>query len=167
MITVMTKEDAIRDFVARDLSGIPSDWVQVVAEKKGEEIYAWPMWGTMWICDFPGANRLLENARPMLQGIDELKDEVDQGKNSNFSQKHREKISKALLGDDWDVLGEYVDEEMGGAHCVLDTKGNRTAMYVYDIDGTIVLGVHGAGWDFYSGVWDKLYDILGLQWHTV
>lgn len=63
-----------------------------------------------------------------------------------------------------DVCEGY-EEEMEGERCILDNDGNTTAMYIYEIDGEYLLGVNGAGWDFYNGVWDKLYDVLGLQWH--
>ena len=56
-------------------------------------------------------------------------------------------------------------EEMNGAYNVLDKDGNATAVYVYEIDGRYLIGVHGAGWDFYDGVWDMLYDLYGCIWH--
>ena len=48
---------------------------------------------------------------------------------------------------------------------MLDKDGNRTSIYVYEVEDEIVIGVNGAGWDFYQGVWDELYDLLGLKWH--
>lgn len=52
------------------------------------------------------------------------------------------------------------DEEMEGQRCI-----NGTPIYVYEIEGEYLIGVHGAGYNFYDGVWDKLYDLLGLEWH--
>lgn len=57
------------------------------------------------------------------------------------------------------------DEEMAGAYNVRDIYGQATAVYVYEIDGRYLIGVHGAGWDFYDGVWDMLYDVYGMNWH--
>jgi hypothetical protein len=52
------------------------------------------------------------------------------------------------------------DEEMAGELRIADS-----AAYLYQLDGRYVIGVHGAGWDFYDGVWDVLYDLMGYQWH--
>lgn len=78
-----------------------------------------------------------------------------------------ERIMKgsALLQDD-DSEREHFDEEMAGAHCILDERGSETAMFIYEVNGQYLIGVHGAGWNFYQGAWDVLYDLLGLQWHT-
>lgn len=138
----MTKEEAIKEFVARDLSGIPLDWVQAVAEQKGEEIYAWPMWGTMWILDFPGADDLYNDARVMVAS----KEDIDLKSIENV--RVRARLARAIKNDEWSMLENYVDEEMSGARCVLDKDGDTTAMYIYEIDGQYVLGVNGAGCAF-------------------
>ena len=54
---------------------------------------------------------------------------------------------------------------MSGAHRILDKDSNATAAYIYDIADDYVVGVNGAGWDFYHGVWYKLYDVCGIRWH--
>lgn len=160
----MNKKEAIELFVNRDLQAVPQEWVSIVAEAKGE-YYPLPMWGTMFLIeDYLGEN-IYNSARAMLSGTDELKDEIEQNENSNYSEDERAMLEKALNDDDWTVLEEYIDEEMAGARCVLDKDGDTTALYIYDIDGQYVLGVNGAGWNFYDGVWDKLYDLLGLKWH--
>lgn len=125
----MTKQEAVRAFVDRDLHPVPLDWVQTIAEAKHEEIYAWPMWGTMWFCDMPWVKH---HTKPMTK--------------ENFNE-------------------DYFDEEMEGADVVVDKDGSPTNIYVYEIDGHTLIGVNGAGYDFYDGVWDKLYDILGLERH--
>lgn len=153
-------DDSVREWVDRSFSGIPQEWVQKIAD----DVYPWPMWGTMWIVDYHG-EKLMENSRCMLYDIDELKDEVGQGKNSNYSTDEIEAITKAIAVNDWSVLENYIDEEMAGACCILDKEGNPTAAYIYEIDGRYVLGINGAGWDFYDGVWDKLYDLCGIKWH--
>ncbi len=52
------------------------------------------------------------------------------------------------------------NEEMKGEMRVADT-----AMFLYYIDNRYVVGIHGAGWDFFDGVWDVVYDALGMRWH--
>jgi hypothetical protein len=34
------------------------------------------------------------------------------------------------------------------------------------LDDEYIIGVNGAGWNFYDGVWDRLYDVAGLHWHS-
>ena len=163
----MTKKEAIEEFVERNFSGLPLDWVQAVSEAKGAEIYAWPMWGTMWIVDEYTGTRFMEHSRRMVGEADEI--DLD----SIEDKKERKEVKTAI--DDlkkesvaWGgvaILEQYVDEEMAGADCILDKNGATTAAYIYEIDGTYVMGVHGAGWNFYDGLWDMLYDLLGYEWH--
>ena len=40
-----------------------------------------------------------------------------------------------------------------------------TGIYALDFDGELLLGIHGAGYDFYDAHWSKLYDSLGYRWH--
>lgn len=71
-----------------------------------------------------------------------------------------EKLYKNSSPMDENVDG--FDEEMEGQSYI----NGIPSVYIYEIDGTYVIGVHGAGWDFYDGVWDKLYDFFGLKWHN-
>ncbi len=130
------KEECIKLWVERNFSGVPTEWVQAVAEKKGLDIYAWPMWGTMWLVDDYIGEKLME-ASVMMTTSDEC-----------------ENHDKDTNCDTCDT------EEMAGAYNI---KG--TSAYIYDIDGQYVVGIHGAGWNFYQGVWDALYDICGTEWH--
>ena len=41
-----------------------------------------------------------------------------------------------------------------------------TGIYAVEVDDELVLGINGAGYDFYTNHWAKLYDALGFQWHT-
>lgn len=160
----MEKKEAVKEWVDRTFSGIPTEWVQTLVEHKGLDVYAWPMWGTMWIMEYHG-EELYENARTMLHGAEELEEEVARGDKSDYTEEEREKLTKAIKEGDWMVLGEYINEEMAGERCVLDKDGETTAAYIYEIEGKYVLGIHGAGWNFYDGVWDKIYDALGIKWH--
>ena len=40
-----------------------------------------------------------------------------------------------------------------------------TGIYAVWFDDELLLGIHGAGYDFYSHHWEKLYDTLGYHWH--
>lgn len=42
----------------------------------------------------------------------------------------------------------------------------ETGIYTVECDGELVLGINGAGYDFYTSHWAKLYDALGYHWHT-
>lgn len=41
-----------------------------------------------------------------------------------------------------------------------------TGIYAIECDGELVLGIDGAGYDFYTDHWSKLYDALDYHWHT-
>ena len=146
----MDKKEAIRKMTS-ELSSISSDWLTIIIEAK-REYHRLPMWGTLWVLDYYG-EEIYNNARVMVERVEDIENRDDQ------------KLREAIENQDWVILGEYVDEEMAGERCVLDKNGKTTAMFIYDIDGEYLIGVNGAGWDFYHGVWDTLYDICGLQWH--
>jgi hypothetical protein len=40
-----------------------------------------------------------------------------------------------------------------------------TGIFAFDIDGEVVLGINGAGYDFYEHHWLPLYEALGYAWH--
>ena len=158
------KEDAIREWVAREFNAVPLEWVRIILEH--EHDYApLPMRGWMWrVDDFTGC-KLWDSSRVMLSGVDVLRNQIGQGENSNYSEDERVALEQAIAANDWPTLEGYIDEEMAGARCILDSDGNPTAAYIYKIAGDYVVGVNGAGWNFYDGVWNKLYDGCGIRWH--
>ena len=42
----------------------------------------------------------------------------------------------------------------------------RTGILAREFDDELLLGIHGAGYDFYEAHWSGLYDALGYRWHT-
>ena len=40
-----------------------------------------------------------------------------------------------------------------------------TGIFALWFDDELLLGIHGAGYDFYPQHWEKLYDALGYRWH--
>lgn len=158
----MTKREAIEKFVERDFHPVPQEWVKIIAEAN-DEFPSLPMWGTMWIVDQHLGERLMAHSRLMASEASELvySDNVEE------QEGIKAKVEQAIKDGDFTFLEEYVSEEMAGEHCVLDKEGKTTAVYIYEVGDEYVIGVHGAGWNFYDGVWDKLYDLLGLEWHEV
>ena len=140
----MTKDEAIHLFVSRDMQAIPQEWVRIVALEKGRdcEYMGLPMWGTMFIVDSHIARGL--KTRTVVAPED-------------CEEQHAEDEESCMVCEDY--------EEMMGTENILDKNGRATAGYLYEIDGEHVIGIHGAGWNFYDGLWDKLYDALGLKWH--
>jgi hypothetical protein len=102
------------------------------------------MWGTMWLVDSFIGEKLMESAIQVCEP-------------SECENHDKNKTC--------DVCDDY--EEMYGAWNVKDKEGYGTAAYIYEIDGQYLLGIHGAGWSFYDGVWNKLYDLLELRWHDI
>ena len=41
----------------------------------------------------------------------------------------------------------------------------ETGISAFEIDGELVLGINGAGYDFYEHHWIPLYEALGYAWH--
>ena len=41
----------------------------------------------------------------------------------------------------------------------------ETGISAFEIDGELVLGINGAGYDFYEHHWIPLYEALGYGWH--
>ena len=147
----MDKKKAVRTMFGDFLHQIPQEWVKIVAEHYGE-YPALPMWGTMWFID-DFAVRNLET-RVLASSVDDIEDD-----------EIREKCKKLKAEQDYTLSEQYVDEEMAGNRCVLDKDGDCTSMYLYEIGDETLLGVNAAGFDFFDGVWDKLYDAIGLKWH--
>jgi hypothetical protein len=40
-----------------------------------------------------------------------------------------------------------------------------TGIFAFDIDEEVVLGINGAGYDFYEHHWIPLYEALGYAWY--
>ncbi len=40
-----------------------------------------------------------------------------------------------------------------------------TGIYAIEFDGELMLGIHGAGYDFFECHWAPLYEALGYRWH--
>ncbi len=55
---------------------------------------------------------------------------------------------------------EDEDDDMNGAKVV-----EETGIYAFYIDDELVLGINGAGYDFYEAHWIPLYEALGYNWH--
>lgn len=151
----MTKEDAIKRWVDQELSGISQDWAERLFESFNGYAPKLPMWGTMWICNQFDGEKFFKNSRRMVSDVSEIEDD-----------EVREKVEKEVEEGDYSTWEEYIDEEMAGERNVLDKDGETTAVFIYELDGEYLIGVNGAGWDFYHGVWDKLYDAAGLHWHS-
>lgn len=157
----MKKREAVEKFVERDFNSVPQDWVRRIAESEGEYPNL-PMWGTMWIIDSSLGEQLWEKSRVMAPNYDEI--DLEEVERTEGEEK-RKLLEKAIEEEDWSELEMYYDEEMAYERSVLDKDGDPTSMFVYEVGDEYVVGINGAGWDFYDGVWDRIYDTLGLHWH--
>lgn len=159
----MTKEDAIKKWVNQEFSALPQDWAERLFVSFNGYHPDLPMWGTMWIPNEFDAEKFINNSRRMVSRAEDIDlDEIEEKE----GEERRKEVEKAIEEDDYSVTEAYVDEEMAGELCVLDTDGDPTAVYIYELDDQYIIGVNGAGWDFYDGVWDRLYDVAGLHWHS-
>lgn len=65
-------------------------------------------------------------------------------------------------------LLKTIDTDDEESVCFLDTGWREvaeTGIYAIEFDEELLLGIHGAGYDFYSQHWSKLYAALGYCWH--
>lgn len=157
----MKKAEAVEKFVERDFNSVPQSWVQKVAEAEGEYPNL-PMWGTMWIVDRFLGEQLMEKSRVMAPTIEDIDLEEIEEKEGKVKRAF---IEQAIANEDWSELEMYYDEEMAYERSVLDVDGDPTSMFIYEVADEYVVGINGAGWNFYDGVWDRVYDTLGMQWH--
>jgi hypothetical protein len=158
----MNKQQAIEKWVDQEMSGIPQDWVAKVAEATDGEYLTLPMWGTMFIVSEFDGEKFMKNSRRMVYSAEDIDlDEIEEKE----GKERRKEIEKAIEAEEYSIYEDYIDEEMDGAYCILDKDGSPTAAYIYEIDGKYIVGIDGAGWNFFDGVWDKLYDVAGLHWH--
>ncbi len=154
----MNKSEAVHKWV-EGFNSISQSWIQCVLEHIDGEYQSLPMWGTMFVVDDFDGEKFMANSRVMVYNKDELfADEIE--------GEEEQKAFQARLNDENDYMEDYTDEEMSGQRCILDKDGDPTAAFLYEVDGSYVVGVNGAGWNFYDGVWDRLYDVAGLHWHT-
>ena len=158
----MTKDEAVHAFVESNFNGLPIDWVQAVVKEKGEEIFALPMWGTMWIIDSYLGKILFDHSRRMVGEASEinLNDIEDDTEREQVKEAMEALEKEEISWGETALLDDYVNEEMAGARKIKGTNA-----YIYEIDGHHVIGINGAGWNFYKGIWDRLYDICGMKWH--
>jgi hypothetical protein len=156
----MNKAEAVQKWVD-GFNNIPQEWVKIVAESDSE-YPTLPMWGTMFIVERFDGEKMLENSRRMVYDKEQIDlDEIEEKE----GEKRRQEVEKAIEDDAWDVLEDYIDEEMEGANCVLK-DGSPTSIFIYEIMDEYVIGVNGAGFNFFDSVWPSLYDACGLHWHT-
>ena len=60
--TEEAKQDAIREWVAREFNAVPQEWVRIAME----HFSYWeplPMWGTMWVVDAHLGEKFMQRAR--------------------------------------------------------------------------------------------------------
>jgi len=133
-----TKDQAVQRFQERNFQSIPSDWVQTIFNDRNSE-HKLPMYGTVWIVEEYWGRKLFTIKSKLLKEYD-----------SNRTQAYNDKNTHC---------------EMAGERAVIDRDGLPTNIFMYELDGRYVMGVHGCGYSSFDGVWDVLYDLFELKWH--
>jgi len=167
--------ESVQHFANRSFASIPQDWAQLASQYhdgQGEvECYAWPMWGTLFRCDdfAPNIARMLCSALPEDSEARTLRE---------FAEEHgldfaEPEDAEDLTCEDWleqtreDLLEQW--RESYDERADLEASGwqevGSTGFLAREIDGSLFLGVHGAGYDFHEAHWSALYLALGLRWH--
>lgn len=134
----MTKQEAVKLFIEREFNSVPTTWVEAIAEHVDGNPINPPMWGTMFIVDDTIGSQLLA-----LSELVKLSEDCE----AHYSRTQCNNCKN-------------YEEEMDGARHI-----TGTCAYIYNVDNTHVIGINGAGFDFFDGVWDKFYDLLAIKWH--
>lgn len=169
----MTKAEAVKLFVERELQNVPQEWAQCVAEHEDGEPQSFGMWGTVFIVsDFVG-DRCADIAEEVYHSAEEAPEEVLQDYimahiDGDMTEEDTDALYNSFdaVQERWPELvaqfeEERCDNEMAGAYRVVGP------VYLHDVAGTRVLSVNAAGFSFFDedmGVWPRLYEALGLNW---
>ena len=65
------KQDAIREWVAREFNAVPQEWVRKVMEADADH-QPLPMWGTMWIVNAHLGEKFMQRSRVMAGDASEI-----------------------------------------------------------------------------------------------
>jgi len=175
-------ESAVRRFVD-GFNNIPIEWLSLVAEHiDKEECYAMPMWGTAFMphnMDAHNIAKLLRDPLPedivgLIEFIEDKGLDVEEIENAvklialaasdpdEIDESEVEDLRNAVR----DAWRDSSDEEAYLADAGWQDVGG-TGFIAREFDGRLVLGVNGAGYDFYESHWRRLYEELGYSWHKL
>lgn len=164
MDKLMTKEEAVAlwvnsfnaipcQLIQRAVQNNPDDWVELTLPVVGDTVYSFKhgVTGTVEEIDY-------------VEGLITL----DLGDYYDTVAIDDVEIQYESMFPMWGTLwsfGDVLDEEWARYNIdEISKAGFRVFEDSYD--GTIYLGIDGAGYDFYKHHWEPLYDARGLKWHS-
>jgi hypothetical protein len=171
-------ENAARRLV-NGFSSIPADWALRVAEYiDGDECVPLPMWGTLFkVEDSCDERKIRELMRPIgPHGCETIEDLIDFVEEEGLSIDLAPLRALADAADDdsadledlqrevSDAWGENGTEDYWLSAAGWENVGD-TGIIARKFDGHLLLGINGAGYDFYESHWISLYQALGYKWH--
>lgn len=177
--TRMNINDAARRLV-QGFQAIPQTYISAAIESGkietpiGEPYCAMPMWGTLFlVSDSVDARKIREMCTPINPDLDDMEREEleslaqdwgvtpdlpdadeDGEEDETALEELRDAIRETIDDDELGMLGSYGWEQVGS-----------TGILAIELDDELFLGIHGAGYCFYSSHWEPLYRALGYQWH--
>jgi len=165
--------ESVKRFANRSFANIPGEWVALAAKHLDEDEYLpLPMWGTLFRCDdfAPNIAGMLCSALPEDSEAQTLR-AFAEDKGLDFDEPED---LEDLTCEDWlaharsELLQDWFESDDERAH--FEGWGwqsvGSTGFLAREIDGSLFLGVHGAGYDFHEAHWSALYLALGLRWHV-
>jgi hypothetical protein len=177
----MTDTDTAVLHAARRLVGgfsaIPHEWASLVAQHiDEEECCALPMWGTLFkvedSCDERGIRKMLQPIG--VSTSDDITDIRDFIEDKGLDVDPDDHLWGEPEDGDYDLemVVDAVNEAWRDSYdedCHLADSGwqrvGDTGILAREFDGNILLGINGAGYDFYESHWTPLYLALGYKWH--
>ena len=180
-----TEEDiqrAIKDAARRLVNGfscVPYDWARVIAEHiDGDEAVALPMWGTLFkVEDSCDERKIRDMMRPIgvstEDDIDDIREFVEERglgiDVEDYSDGDEDEPAydiDELVYAVMDAWRDSYDEDCAFADSGWQEVGD-TGILAREFDGHLLLGINGAGYDFYERHWMTLYRALGYEWHGI
>jgi len=176
--TSQDKERAVRRLV-EGFDNIPLKWAALAAEHLDEEpCYAFPMWGTLFRVsnmDRGNIEKLLVPAIPkdavgLIEFAEEHGIEIEEAemKLLALAAADEDEIDEdeieAIATEVYEAWTESGDEDAALVMAGWDDVGS-TGIVAREFDGELLLGINGAGYDFYESHWHRLYEELGYSWH--
>lgn len=179
-MTSTDKDRATLEAARRLVNGfscIPYGWAKLIAQHiDDDECVALPMWGTLFKVEDGCDNRSIKK---MLVAIGVSTDDDISDIREFIEEKGIDvTLDDYLLGEpedeDYDLekVVDAVNEEWRESYdedCALADSGweavGTTGLIAREFDGHLLLGVNGAGYDFFESHWIPLYKALGYSWH--
>lgn len=167
-------EDAVRLMIDRVFASTPSGWAALAAEHADDAAADMPAHGTVWRVKDSGFESWIRGLmRPVGPGtvaeadeaVEERALEIDKQDYVDEDGDLEEDSYIEAVREAWRDRGMDRSDEVALLGFAGWERVGDTGFFAREIDGHLVLGVHGYGYNFLDQHWIPLYRAFGLRWH--